>query len=86
MAVNLHLDAEVQLPHAGAREAETETPAATVRARLTTHPDGTPAGQTYRHRFLEDHGPHVLIPLLECTDPVTGIDLPDGFHTAASAA
>ncbi|GFE26670.1 hypothetical protein Sliba_71230 [Streptomyces nigrescens] len=30
--------------------------------------------------------PHVLVPLLERTDPVTGIGLPDGFHTSTSAA
>ncbi|QIK04789.1 hypothetical protein G7Z12_00625 [Streptomyces sp. ID38640] len=82
-AVGLHLDAEVQLPHAVAWEAEA---AATVLARLTPYPYGTPSWQTYRHRhrFLEHYGPHVLIPPLECTEPVTGISLPDGFHTTAA--
>ncbi|MEU8917329.1 lantibiotic dehydratase [Streptomyces nigrescens] len=56
-------------------------------ARLTPYPyTGTPAWQTYRHRFLEHYGPHVLVPLLECTDPVTGIGLPDGFHTSTGPA
>ncbi|MFB6436530.1 lantibiotic dehydratase [Streptomyces sp. NPDC056411] len=45
-----------------------------------------PAWQTYRHCFLEHYGPHALVPLLACTDPVTGIGLPDGFHASTSAA
>ncbi|MFH8350109.1 lantibiotic dehydratase [Streptomyces sp. NPDC018045] len=82
LAVDLHLDAEVQVPRAVAWEAEA---AAAVLARLTPCPYGTPAWQTYRRRFLERYGPHVLVPVLECTDPVTGIGLPDGFHSAAPA-
>ncbi|MER0477834.1 hypothetical protein ABR737_05645 [Streptomyces sp. Edi2] len=49
-------------------------------------PHVTPAWQTYRHPFLEHYGPRVLVPLLECNDPVTAIDLPDGFHASTSAA
>lgn len=82
LAVDLHLDAEVQLPRAVAWEAEA---AMTVLARLTSYPYGAPAWHAYRGRFLERYGPHVLVPLLECTDPVTGIGLPDGFHSAAPA-
>lgn len=47
---------------------------------------GAPAWRTYRHRVLEHYGPHMLVPLLECTYPVTGIGLPDGCHTSTSAA
>ncbi|MEU7161157.1 lantibiotic dehydratase [Streptomyces chrestomyceticus] len=82
LAVDLHLDAEVQLPHAVAWEAEA---AVAILARLTPYPYGAPAWHAYRHHFLERYGPHVLVPLLECTDPVTGIGLPDGFHGAAPA-
>ncbi|MFH8407597.1 lantibiotic dehydratase [Streptomyces sp. NPDC018019] len=82
LAVDLHLDAEVQLPRAVAWETEA---AAAVLARLTPYPYGVPAWHAYRGRFLERYGPHVLVPLLECIDPVTGIGLPDGFHSAAPA-
>lgn len=62
-------------------------PAASVRIGAALEMfHGAPAWRTYRHRVLEHYGPHMLVPLLECTYPVTGIGLPDGCHTSTSAA
>lgn len=83
LAVDLHLDGEVTLPRAVAWEAES---AAAALARISPHPYGTPAWREYRERFLARYGPQVMVPLLDLTDPTTGIGLPDDFHGTPRAA
>lgn len=82
LAVDVHLDGEVTLPRAVAWEADSAT---AVLARISPHPYGTPAWQEYRARFLARYGPRVMVPLLDLTDPTTGIGLPDDFHGTPSA-
>lgn len=79
-AVDMRLDASVRLPDAVATEAET---AATVLARLTAHPCGTPAWQRYTARFAARWGEGGEVSLDQLTDPATGLGLPDGFGTAS---
>jgi lantibiotic biosynthesis protein len=79
-AVDMRLDASVRLPDAVASEAET---AATVLARLTAHPCGTPAWQRYAARFAARWGEGGEVSLGQLTDPVTGLGLPEGFGTAS---
>ncbi|MFI6180558.1 lantibiotic dehydratase family protein [Nonomuraea sp. NPDC051191] len=75
-AVDLRLDAEVRLPETVAAEVET---AATVLARLATHPAGTPAWRRYAERFVDRFGEGTEVPVEQLTDPERGLGLPDGF-------
>ncbi|MEV0623555.1 lantibiotic dehydratase family protein [Nonomuraea sp. NPDC050404] len=75
-AVDVRLDAEVRLPETVAVELET---AATVLARLATHPAGTPAWRRYAERFVDRFGEGTEVPVEQLTDPVRGLGLPDGF-------
>ncbi|HEY1705187.1 MAG TPA: lantibiotic dehydratase [Trebonia sp.] len=80
VAVDMRLDADVRLPGAVATEAET---AATVLARLTARPSGSPAWQQYTGRFAARWGDGGQVSLEQLTSPVTGLGLPDGFGTAS---
>ncbi|MFI6396201.1 lantibiotic dehydratase family protein [Nonomuraea sp. NPDC050540] len=75
-AVDLRLDAEVRLPATVAVELET---AATVLARVATHPAGTPAWRRYAERFVGQFGEGTEVPVEQLTDPDRGLGLPDGF-------
>ncbi|MEV4800778.1 lantibiotic dehydratase family protein [Nonomuraea sp. NPDC049421] len=75
-AVDVRLDADVWLPETVAVEMET---AATVLARLATHPAGTPAWRRYVERFIDRFGEETQVPVEQLTDPSTGLGLPDGF-------
>ncbi|MGW0486456.1 lantibiotic dehydratase family protein [Nonomuraea sp. NPDC003214] len=75
-AVDLRLDADVRLPETVATEVET---AATVLARLATHPAGTPSWRRYVERFAEQFGEGTEVPVEQLTDPARGLGLPDGF-------
>jgi hypothetical protein len=79
-AVDMRLDASVRLPDAVATEAET---AATVLARLATHPFGIPAWRRYIGQFAARWGEGSEVSLEQLTDPATGLGLPDGFGTAS---
>ncbi|MEU2607674.1 lantibiotic dehydratase [Streptomyces albus] len=76
LAVDLRLDADITLPRRVAWEAER---AVTTLARVSPHPYGLPAWQEYRQRFLRRYGSGALVPLLELTNPATGIGLPNDF-------
>jgi lantibiotic biosynthesis protein len=80
VAVDMRLDAGVRLPAAVATEAET---AATVLARLATHPSGTPAWQRYIAQFTARWGEGGEVSLEQLISPVAGLGLPDGFGTAS---
>ncbi|WP_199880907.1 lantibiotic dehydratase family protein, partial [Streptomyces kebangsaanensis] len=75
-APDLRLDATVRLPTAVLTEAQT---AATVLARLATHPTGTPVWRRYVERFAERYGESVEVPLELVVDPEKGLGFPDGF-------
>jgi hypothetical protein len=77
LTVDLRLDRGIVLPHTVAREVEG---AASVLARLTPHPYGPPAWIDYHARFLERYGIGALVPLLDITDPDTGLGFPAGYR------
>ncbi|MFD4123846.1 lantibiotic dehydratase family protein [Streptomyces globisporus] len=79
-ASDLRLDADVRLPVQVLTETET---AATVLARLVTHPDGTPAWRRWTERFTERYGENTTVPVETATDPVHGVGFPAGFVTAS---
>ncbi|MEU9889715.1 lantibiotic dehydratase [Sphaerisporangium sp. NPDC051011] len=76
LAVDLRLDCRLVLPRQVADEAEA---AASVLARLTAHPFGTAAWQSYATRFFERYGTGALIPVLDVVDPDVGLGLPTGY-------
>jgi thiopeptide-type bacteriocin biosynthesis protein len=76
LAVNLRLDCALVLPQPVAREAES---AATVLARLTPAPFGTPGWKAYHGRFFEKYGIGSLVPLRDVTDPDVGLGFPAGY-------
>jgi hypothetical protein len=80
IAVDMRLDACVRLPDAVATEAES---AATVLARLATHPSGTPAWQRYIAQFTARWGEGGEVSLEQLTSPATGLGLPEGFGAAS---
>ncbi|MBW1601024.1 lantibiotic dehydratase family protein [Streptomyces sp. JJ66] len=79
-AADLRLDAEVRLPQEVLTEAET---AATVLARLATHPNGTPPWRRWAEQFTDRYGENTAVPVEVATDPCQGIGFPDGFVKAA---
>jgi hypothetical protein len=79
-ACDLRLDAEVQLPKEVLTEAGT---AATILARLATHPNGTPTWRGWIEQFSERYGQNVPVPVETATDPERGVGFPDGFVTAS---
>ncbi|MFE1987884.1 lantibiotic dehydratase family protein [Streptomyces mirabilis] len=79
-ACDLRLDAAVGLPKDVLTEAGT---AATVLARLATHPNGTPTWRRWIEQFTEQYGEDVPVPVDMATDPDRGVGFPDGFVTAS---
>ncbi|MEU9486000.1 lantibiotic dehydratase family protein [Streptomyces decoyicus] len=75
-ATDLRLDATVRLPREVLTEAET---AATVLARLATHPNGTPSWCRWVEQFTERYGETTEVPVEVATDPERGVGFPDGF-------
>lgn len=79
-ACDLRLDAEVRLPREVLTEAGT---AASVLARLATHPNGTPTWVRWIERFTEQYGENIPVPVEVATDPERGVGFPEGFVTAS---
>ncbi|MGA5018949.1 lantibiotic dehydratase family protein [Streptomyces griseoincarnatus] len=79
-ACDLRLDADVQLPAQVLTEVET---AATVLARLVTHPNGTPTWRRWIKQFSERYGENTAVPVDVATDPDRGVGFPAGFITAS---
>ncbi|MEY9846332.1 thiopeptide-type bacteriocin biosynthesis protein [Streptacidiphilus sp. BW17] len=77
--VDLHLDAQVTLPHRIVREAER---AADLLSRLTARPDGSRAWAEFHRRFLDRYGTGALVPLLRLVDPNLGLGWPAGYRGA----
>jgi thiopeptide-type bacteriocin biosynthesis protein len=76
LAVDLRLDCDVALPQQVAREAEA---AASALARLTAHPFGSVAWQSYHTRFFERYGIGALVPVLDVVNPDIGLGFPAGY-------
>lgn len=79
-ACDLRLDGEVRLPEQVLTEVET---AATVLARLVTHPTGTPTWRRWIEQFTDRYGETTSVPVEVATDPDRGVGFPAGFVTAS---
>ncbi|RZU18310.1 lantibiotic dehydratase family protein [Streptomyces sp. BK239] len=79
-ACDLRLDADVRLPEQVLTEAET---AATILARLVTHPTGTPTWHRWIEQFSERYGENTTVPVDVATDHDRGVGFPAGFVTAS---
>ncbi|MFM9583574.1 lantibiotic dehydratase [Streptomyces caniscabiei] len=77
LVVNLRLDCDIVLPEIVTREAER---ALEVMARITPYPNGSPAWNDYRARFLERYSMGAIVPLRDLTHPDTGLGFPVGYR------
>ncbi|MGW5599614.1 lantibiotic dehydratase [Streptomyces rochei] len=77
--LDLRIDCSLTLPPQVAREAEQ---AATVLARLSAYPFGTPAWQDFHNRFFERYGINSLVPVRDLVDPDVGLGFPVGYRDA----
>lgn len=80
LALDLCLDAEVELPQEAAREVER---AVGVLARVSALPYGTAAWKAYQRRFYERYGIGTMVPLTEVVAD-SGTGFPDGYPGAPS--
>ena len=76
VTLHLRLDCDLVLPK---RVAEEAVAAASALARLTPHPFGAPAWQSYHTRFFERYGIGALVPVLDAVDADTGLGFPAGY-------
>lgn len=79
VTLDLRMDCSLTLPPQVAREAER---AATVLARLTAYPFGTPAWKDFHNRFFERYGINSLVPVLDVVNPDVGLGFPAGYRDA----
>ncbi|KFF98219.1 bacteriocin biosynthesis protein [Streptomyces scabiei] len=77
LVVNVRPDCDIVLPTAVRREAER---ALEVISRISPYPNGSPAWQDYRARFLERYSMGAIVPLRDLTDPDTGLGFPVGYR------
>ncbi|MFE2192788.1 lantibiotic dehydratase [Streptomyces olivaceus] len=77
--LDLRMDCSLTLPPQVAREAEQ---AATVLARLSAYPFGTPAWKDFHNRFFERYGINSLVPVGDLVDPDVGLGFPVGYRDA----
>jgi lantibiotic biosynthesis protein len=77
LVVNVRPDCDIVLPEAVTREAAR---ALEVIARITPFPNGSPAWQDYRARFLERYSMGAAVPLRDLTDPDTGLGFPVSYR------
>lgn len=77
LVVNLRPDCDITLPEAVTREAAR---ALDTMARITPFPNGSPAWQDYRARFLERYSMGAVVPLSDLTDPDTGLGFPASYR------
>jgi thiopeptide-type bacteriocin biosynthesis protein len=77
LVVNVRPDCAIVLPTAVTREAER---ALEVISRISPYPNGSPAWQDYRVRFLERYSMGAIVPLRDLIDPDTGLGFPVGYR------
>ncbi|MFC8895784.1 lantibiotic dehydratase [Streptomyces cinereoruber] len=82
LALDLCLDARLQLPGEVAREVER---AGALLARLSTRPYGSRGWGEYHQRFYERYGIGTMVPLLDVVAD-SGIGYPDGYPGAPAGA
>ncbi|WP_405796242.1 lantibiotic dehydratase [Streptomyces sp. NBC_01506] len=75
LALDLRLDAQVELPEEVAQEIER---AAGALARVSAHPYGTAAWKAYQQRFYERYGIGTMVPLNEVVAD-SGTGFPHGY-------
>jgi lantibiotic biosynthesis protein len=78
LALDLRLDADIELPEGVVREIER---AAGVLARVSALPYGTEAWKAYQRRFYERYGIGTMVPLTEVVAD-SGTGFPDGYPGA----
>lgn len=78
LALDLRLDADVELPEGAVRDIER---AAGVLARVSALPYGTEAWKAYQRRFYERYGTGTMVPLAEVVAD-SGTGFPDGYPGA----
>ncbi|MCT2594493.1 lantibiotic dehydratase [Streptomyces sp. N2-109] len=78
LALDMRLDARIELPKEIAREIER---AAAVLSRVSAHPYGTAAWKAYQRRFYERYGIGTMVPLKEVVAD-SGTGFPDGYPAA----
>jgi len=76
LCLDLRLDAEVTLPEPVGQEMAA---AASALIRLSPNPGGSPVWEDYHRRFTDRFGTGTLVPLLDVTDPGTGLGYPAGY-------
>ncbi|TLQ46067.1 lantibiotic dehydratase [Streptomyces marianii] len=81
LALDLRLDAQVELPDTVAQEVER---AASVLTRVSAHPYGTAAWKAYQRRFYERYGIGTMVPLNEVVAD-SGTGFPDGYPGTQAA-
>ncbi|KJS61971.1 lantibiotic dehydratase [Streptomyces rubellomurinus] len=79
LMVDLRLDAALTLPRKVVAEAEAAVSALT---RLTPQPDGLPPWRDYRDRYLDRYGTGAVVPVLEITNPNSGLGFPARYREA----
>ncbi|MFF8481877.1 lantibiotic dehydratase [Streptomyces antibioticus] len=79
LTLDLRMDCSLTLPPQVARDAEE---AATVLARLSACPFGTPAWKDFHNRFFERYGINSLVPVRDVVDPDVGLGFPAGYRDA----
>ncbi|MET8905744.1 lantibiotic dehydratase [Streptomyces sp. NPDC004538] len=79
LTLDLRVDCSLTLPPQVAREAEQ---AATVLARLSAYPFGTPAWKDFHNRFFERYGINAFVSVRDLVDPDVGLGFPAGFRDA----
>ncbi|MFJ9822370.1 lantibiotic dehydratase [Streptomyces sp. NPDC101151] len=80
LAIDLRLDARIDLPEDVAREVQR---AASVLTRVSPFPYGTAAWKAYQRRFYERYGIGTLVPLREVVAD-SGTGFPDGYPGTAA--
>jgi thiopeptide-type bacteriocin biosynthesis protein len=80
ISIDMRLDAHFVVPEAVAGEAAA---AAAALTRLTPHPRGLPAWESYHGAFLERYGVGAVVPLLEVVDPAVGLGFPATYRGSA---
>ncbi|GAA2812628.1 lantibiotic dehydratase [Saccharopolyspora taberi] len=83
IAVDLRLDADVQVPRHVAREMER---AASVLAKLARQTTGAREWREYFTAFCERYGQGTLVPLRVVLDPDAGIGVPRGYPGSGQAS
>ncbi|MET7457231.1 lantibiotic dehydratase [Streptomyces sp. NPDC005574] len=79
LTLDLRMDCSVTLIPEVAREAEQ---AATVLARLSAYPYGTPAWRDFHNRFFERYGINSLVSIRDLVNPDVGLGFPVGYRDA----